>query len=88
MSHDRNIKAALGAARRVLVIDLGGLGDHIHSLPALWLIRHNAPQAELCVVGNSGLYGVLTPWIDRPIVYRKAGLKADLAFIGGQHTDK
>jgi len=82
MSHDRNIKAALGAARRVLVIDLGGLGDHIHSLPALWLIRHNAPQAELCVVGNSGLYGPLTPWIDRPIVYRKAGLKADLAFIG------
>lgn len=77
-----DIRAALAAARRVLVIDLGGLGDHIHSLPALWLIRQNAPQAELCVVGNSGLYGPLTPWIDRPIVYRKAGLKADLAFIG------
>ena len=82
MSSNRNIKAALAAARRVLVIDLGGLGDHIHSLPALWLIRQNAPNAELCVVGNSGLYGVLTPWIDRPIVYRKAGLKADMAFIG------
>ncbi len=77
-----SVKTALGTARRVLVIDLGGLGDHIHSLPALWLIRQNAPQAELCVVGNSGLYGVLTPWIDRPIVYRKAGLKADLGFIG------
>ena len=82
MSRNRNLKTALAAAGRVLVIDLGGLGDHIHSLPALWLIRQNAPQAELCVVGNSGLYGPLTPWIDRPIVYRKAGLKADLAFIG------
>lgn len=82
MSTNRNIKPALSVARRVLVIDLGGLGDHIHSLPALWLIRQNAPTAELCVVGNSGLYGVLTPWIDRPLVYRKAGLKADLAFIG------
>ena len=81
MNAGRDIRAALAAARRVLVIDLGGLGDHIHSLPALWLVRRNAPAAELCVVGNSGLYGALTPWIDRPIVYRKAGLKSDLAFI-------
>lgn len=81
MTPDVDVRGALAAARRVLVIDIGCLGDHIHSLPALWLIRRNAPAAELCVVGNSGLYGPLTPWIERPIVYAKAGFRADVAFL-------
>ncbi len=37
-------------ARRVLVVDLGVLGDAIHLLPALWELRRNYPQAELHVV--------------------------------------
>ena len=34
-------------ARKVMVLDLGFLGDTIHLLPALWMIRQAYPQAEL-----------------------------------------
>ena len=71
----------LAQAQRILVIDFGGLGDHIHSLPALWLIRRHAPQAELHVVGTSGFYGALTPWIDHAHLYVKGGLRGDLQWI-------
>ncbi|WP_428380613.1 glycosyltransferase family 9 protein [Nevskia ramosa] len=72
----------LSAARRVVVLDFGGLGDHIHSLPSLWLIRQSAPQAELHVVGTAGFYGPLTPWIAHTHLYVKRGLRGDLAFLG------
>ena len=71
----------LRAARRVVVLDFGGLGDHIHSLPTLWLIRQHAPAAELHVVGTAGFYGPLTPWIDHSHRYLKHGLRGDLAFL-------
>ena len=38
------------AARRVLAIDLGVLGDTIHLLPAMWELRRNFPEAELHVL--------------------------------------
>ncbi len=75
-------KDMLHAARRVVVLDFGGLGDHIHSLPSLWLIRQGAPQAELHVVGTAGFYGPLTPWIAHTHLYVKRGLRSDLAFLG------
>lgn len=75
-------KQALQQARRIVVLDFGGLGDQIHSLPTLWMIRCNAAQAELHVIGAAGLHGPLTPWIDRAHLYRKQGLGGDLAFIG------
>ena len=38
------------AARKVIVVDFGFLGDTLHLLPALWEIRRHYPQAELHVL--------------------------------------
>lgn len=73
--------ARLQAARKLLVIDFGGLGDHIHSLPALWLLRQNCPQAQLHVMGGAELFGAMTPWIDRVWDYRKGGEPSDFTWL-------
>ena len=55
------------SARRVLAIDIGGLGDVVHALPALWSVRQTYPQAELGVLVRSPFAALLklAPWIDR-----------------------
>ena len=52
---------------RVLVIELAGLGDNVHLLPALWLVRRRWPQAELTVLTPAPIAALyrLTPWVDR-----------------------
>ena len=75
------IAARLRAATKILVIDFGGLGDHIHSLPALWLLRQHNPDAALHVIGGAELFGAMTPWIDEVRDYRKGGLRGDLGWI-------
>lgn len=54
-------------ARRLLVVDLGFLGDTVHLIPALWELRQHYPAAEIHVVttplGSAVL--TLTPWIHR-----------------------
>jgi ADP-heptose:LPS heptosyltransferase len=40
------------AARKVVVVDLGFLGDTLHLVPALWEIKRHYPQAELHVVSS------------------------------------
>ena len=63
-------------AKRILIIELAGLGDLVHSLPALWSIRKTYPAAELhCLVrsANASLLQ-LTPWIDRVLPYRRGGV--------------
>jgi ADP-heptose:LPS heptosyltransferase len=66
------------AARKVLVILYGGLGDLVHSLPALWSIRCAYPQARLEVLANHRYtaFFKLVPWIDGHLAYdtRQAGL--------------
>ena len=54
-------------ARKVLLIDIGGLGDVIHALPAMWAVRQTYPNAELhCVVCEPWVSLLqMTPWIDR-----------------------
>lgn len=78
----------LGAAKKILVIDFGGLGDHIHSLPALWLLRQNCPSAELHLLGGAELFGAVTPWIDRALAYRKGGLRDDLAVLAALRRER
>lgn len=52
-------------ARKVLVVCSGGLGDAIHLLPALRLVRQNYPEAALHVLmGHQLFFEKLTPWID------------------------
>src|SRR5437764_11590611 len=35
------------SARKIIVVDLGFLGDSVHLVPALWEIERHYPQAEL-----------------------------------------
>lgn len=37
------------AARKILIVDLGYVGDSIHLTPSLWEIKRNYPEAELHV---------------------------------------
>ena len=54
-------------AKRVLLLDLGFLGDSIHLLPALWTLRQAYPQAELHVMVAKHVTRVMevAPWVDR-----------------------
>ena len=58
-------------ARRILVVDLGFLGDSVHLVPACWELRRNYPNAELhtlsAVVGSDLLS--LAPCVDRAWAY-------------------
>ena len=55
------------AAKKILVVDLGFLGDTIHLIPALWEIKRHYPTAELhtlsAPVGAEALQ--LAPCVDR-----------------------
>lgn len=59
---------------RVLVIELAGLGDNVHLLPALWLVRRRWPQAELHVMTPAPIADLyrLTPWVNRVWPYPTA----------------
>ncbi len=54
-------------ARKIIVVDLGFLGDSVHLVPALWEIKRNYPEAELhtlsAVLGAETLK--LAPCVDR-----------------------
>ena len=56
------------AARKILVVDLGFLGDSVHLVPALWEIKRHYPAAELhtlsAPVGAEVLR--LAPCVNRP----------------------
>jgi ADP-heptose:LPS heptosyltransferase len=41
------------AARKIVVVDFGFLGDSVHLTPALWGIKENYPQAELHTLSAS-----------------------------------
>ncbi|NBZ96328.1 MAG: lipopolysaccharide heptosyltransferase family protein [Proteobacteria bacterium] len=53
--------------RRVLLLDLGFLGDSIHLLPALWTLRQAYPEAELHVMVAEHVTRVMevAPWVDK-----------------------
>jgi ADP-heptose:LPS heptosyltransferase len=48
-------------------MEVAGLGDNVHLLPALWLARRTYPDAQLHVLAASGAASLfkLTPWVDR-----------------------
>jgi heptosyltransferase-1 len=56
------------AAKKIIVVDFGFLGDTVHLTPALWEIKRNYPGAELhtlsATVGAELLK--LAPCVDRP----------------------
>lgn len=54
-------------ARKVMVIDLGFLGDTVHLVPSLRVLRHAYPQAELHVTVSTHVTSVLGcfPWVNQ-----------------------
>jgi heptosyltransferase-3 len=56
------------AAKKIIVVDFGFLGDSVHLTPALWEIKRNYPESELhtlsATVGAELLK--LVPCVDRP----------------------
>ncbi len=58
---------------KILVIDIAGLGDLVHALPALWSIRQARPRAQLHCIANANWSSLLriAPWIDRVWDYQE-----------------
>ena len=54
-------------SKKVMVLDLGFLGDTIHLIPALNLVRQCLPDVELHVMIADHVTGILemTPWVDK-----------------------
>ena len=50
-----------------MLLDLGFLGDSIHLLPALWVLRQAYPQAELHVMVSEHITTIMevAPWIEK-----------------------
>jgi ADP-heptose:LPS heptosyltransferase len=74
-------------AKKVMVLDLGFLGDTVHLLPALWMVRQAYPRAELHVgvAAHVAAFMECVPWADRvwgyPRFPKHASLKENLDFV-------
>ena len=74
-------------ARKVMVFGLGFLGDMVHLLPALWMVRQAYPRAELYVGAAAHVASFLecVPWAERvwgyPRFPRHATLGENLDFV-------
>lgn len=81
-------------AAKVLVMELAGLGDNVHLLPALWLVRRTYPGAQLHVMasGHGAELFRLTPWVDRiwsyPRLPRPPGFLANLGWGRRLHAER
>jgi ADP-heptose:LPS heptosyltransferase len=81
-------------ARKVMVLDLGFLGDTVHLLPALWMVRQAYPQAELCVTVASHITSMMDcfPWVNRTWGYmrypRHATLKENWQMVSRLRREK
>jgi len=74
-------------AQKVMVLDLGFLGDTVHLLPALWVIRQAYPQAALHVTVAAHVVSFMdcVPWVNQVWGYmrypRHATLRENMAMI-------
>src|SRR6267154_3741588 len=82
------------SAQKVMVLDLGFLGDTIHLLPALWMVRQAYPQAELHVAVSTQVTSFMecVPWTDRVWGYmrypRHATLRENFQFVTRLRREK
>jgi len=76
-------------ARKVMVLDLGLLGDTVHLLPALWLIHQSYPQARLHVSVAAHIASLFecVPWVDKvwgyPRFLKRATLRQNIMMVRG-----
>jgi ADP-heptose:LPS heptosyltransferase len=81
-------------ARKILVLDLGFLGDTIHLIPALWMIKQNYPKVKLHVAVDSNVMSLLGcfPWVDKTWGYTRypkhATLSESISFVRGIRREK
>ena len=66
-----NLYNQIRSCKKLLVLDLGFLGDAIHLIPSLWMIRSALPNARLDVMIADHIKSIfnLTPWLDNVIGY-------------------
>ena len=70
-----------------MVLDLGFLGDTVHLLPALWMVRQAYPQAELHAAVADHITSLMTclPWVDHTWGYprfpKHATLRQNLQMV-------
>jgi len=87
MSSPENFLQRTRHAKKVMVLDLGFLGDTVHLLPALWMVRQAYPQAELHVTVASHITSLMdcVPWVNRVWGYmrypRHATLRENLDMV-------
>ena len=81
-------------ARKVMVLDLGFLGDTVHLLPALWLVRQAHPRAELHAAVAAHVTSLMdcVPWVDRVWGYmrypRHATLRENFQMVARLRREK
>jgi len=81
-------------AKKVMVLDLGFLGDTVHLLPALWLVRQAYPQAELHVTVAAHITSLMdcVPWVNRVWGYmrypRHATLRENIQMVARLRREK
>jgi ADP-heptose:LPS heptosyltransferase len=77
-----------------MVLDLGFLGDTVHLLPALWMVRQAYPHAELHVTVATHITSLLdcVPWVNRVWGYtrypRHATLKENWQMVSRLRREK
>lgn len=81
-------------ARKVMVLDLGFLGDTVHVIPALWMVRQAYPQAELHVAVAAQVTSFMecVPWVNQVWGYQRfpkhATLRQNLQMISRLRREK
>lgn len=81
-------------AKKIMVLDLGFLGDTVHLLPALWMVRQAYPRAELHVTVATHIVSFMdcAPWVDRVWGYmrypRHATLRENLDMVRRLRREK
>lgn len=92
--NDSSFFSQVAYAKKILVLDLGFLGDTLHLLPALRIIREALPKAKLHVMASSHIAEILelAPWIDRILGYprfpKRPPLWKDLPFCWKLRKEK
>jgi ADP-heptose:LPS heptosyltransferase len=81
-------------AKKVMVFDLGFLGDAVHLLPALWMVRQAYPQAELHVALSANVTTLFecVPWVNKAWGYmrypRHATVRENLRLVAALRREK
>jgi len=90
----KDFLARTRGAKKVMVLDLGFLGDTVHLLPALWLVRRAYPAAELHVTVAAHITSLMdcVPWVNKTWGYmrypRHATLRENFEMVARLRREK